>query len=236
MAEQKKSKKVRRIIPLKNKDKTFQEKWQLRKNGTAKNLAWFPHSFRMCILGEVGGGKSTLAKNILIQNQLSKKPFKNVYLIHGDVDNSQEWSDIDYTQAIDGENIPSIDFWKENKEKSLIIIDDVEFTKTSVETIRNISKLFRYVSSHHGYSIILLHQSFFDVPSIIKKCSNVFILFPPSDFDQLGTIARRMGVKKEEMIAMCSLLTSNHDTLCIDLTENSPAKFRKNVFERIVKE
>jgi hypothetical protein len=81
------------------------------------------------------------------------------------------------------------------------------------------------------------YQSFFDVLSIIRKCANIFIIYRPNNSDELVTIGRRVGLKKEEILEIFNtLLTEKRDTLTIDMTENSPAPLRKNLFTPIIQE
>jgi hypothetical protein len=221
-----------RLLKLKNADKRNHETW--KSTGT-KNIACFPHPFKMCILGGVNLGKSTLAKNILLQNQKShRRKFKQVYVIHLDP-TTREYDDIQPTQIIPADDMPTREFWYGNKDKSLIIIDDIELAKCSKEMERAFASLFRYISSHHNYSIIFCHQSFFDLPPIIKKCSSIFILFKPDDLDSQGTIGRRLGFKKLDILELFHKCKNKRDTLCIDKTEDSPAEVRINLFTPVVK-
>ena len=52
------------IIKIQNVDKVFHETWD-----KGRNICDFPHPFRCVILGQVGMGKSTLAKNIFLRSQ-----------------------------------------------------------------------------------------------------------------------------------------------------------------------
>jgi hypothetical protein len=190
-----------------------------------------PHPFRTVILGKVGLGKSTIAKNILMHCQLGENPFEQLIVIHGS-DDTREWDEMDPTMILN--DIPYPDELTSNDVKTLIIIDDFEFQGLSKQSLKNLSSLFRFVSSHHNISIICAYQSFFDVKPIVRKCSNVFILYRPNDDDELGTIARRVSMKKHIMIELFNqLLTAKRDTLMIDLIENSPAPLRKNLFTPI---
>ena len=80
----------------------------------------------------------------------------------------------------------------------------------SISFVPKLSKLFRYGSSHKNVSIILCYQSFFNVPAICRKTSNVLISYKPLDRDEIQTIGRRMGLKKEEIGYI-------FDTICKDV-------------------
>jgi hypothetical protein len=211
------------IIAIENVDKKFHEVWE-----KGRNLCDFPHPYRCVILGQVGLGKSTIAKNIFLRSQAGDYPFQELIVIHGS-DNTKEWDEMEPTMILS--DIPDPADLTINNKKSCIIIDDFEFTKLPKQSLKNLSSLFRFISSHHNFSIILCYQSFFEIPSIIKKCANVFIIYKPNDLDELATIGRRVGLKKDTICELFnSVLMGKRDTLCVDLIENSPAKFRKNLF------
>ena len=46
-------------------------------------------------------------------------------------------------------------------EYNCIIIDDFEFSNLPKIALTNLSSIFRFVSSHHNFSIIVCYQSFF---------------------------------------------------------------------------
>jgi hypothetical protein len=215
------------LIFLPNADKVdWHEHWSEN-----RDLLDFPHPFRCCILGRVGMGKSTIAKNILMHCQLGEKPFEQLIIIHGSPA-SKEWDEMDPTMILN--DIPYPDELCDNEVKTLIIIDDFELSKLTKEASKNLSSLFRFVSSHHNISIICAYQSFFDVKPIVRKCCNVFVLYRPNDDDELRTIARRVSMKKHVMLELFNqLLTHKRDTLTVDLIENSPAPLRKNLFTPI---
>jgi hypothetical protein len=56
--------------------------------------------------------------------------------------------------------------------KTLLIIDDVEFSSLSKEQIARLNKIFRYGSSHKNITVYVSHQSVFDLPLLVRKLSN----------------------------------------------------------------
>jgi hypothetical protein len=214
------------VIHIENDDKKFHESWD-----DNRNMCDIPHPFRMACLGQVGKGKSTLCKNVFLRCQAGNHPFDELIIIHGSKD-TKEYDQLDPTMILN--EIPEPEDLTTNDVKTLIIIDDFEMTKLSKDSLRNLSSLFRFVSSHHNISIMVCYQSFFDVPPIVRKCLNIYIIYRPTNDDELACIARRVGMKKEEMFDIFDrLLPKNRDTLMIDLTENSPCRLRKNLFTRI---
>jgi hypothetical protein len=216
------------ILKIENADKTFHENWHL-----GRDICDFPHPVRIGILGKVGLGKSTIAKNIFLRSQASDLPYEQLIIIHGS-DSTKEFDDLEPTMILN--DIPDPQDLTQNDKKTMIIIDDFEMSGLPKQSLKNLSSLFRFVSSHHNISVIICYQSFFDMPSIIKKCCNVFIIYRPNDRDELGTIARRVGMTKKDMLYIFdNFMKEKRDTLCIDMTENSPAPLRKNLFTPILK-
>ena len=160
-----------------------------------ENIARFPGPFRCCVIGRVNSGKSLVAKFIIMAHQAKKPQFKEIYVVHG-MNCTDEYKDIEPTELMT--EIPSYeDFDKDTKK--LLIIDDYDFTAITREEKKRLSELFRFGSSHMNMSIILLHQSWFRVPRIVKDCCNVFIIYRPVDADELATVGRRVGLKKEQI-------------------------------------
>jgi hypothetical protein len=213
------------IVAMPNADKKNHETWK-----KGQNLARFPAPFRCCILGKVNSGKSLILTHILLAHQAKRPQFKEVIVVHGDI-NTKEYDRIEPTEI--RETIPE-PHELEGGTKRLVILDDVDFSINSKQKTERLSNLFRWISTHHHVSVILAHQSWFRIPKIAKDCSNVFIIFRPHDNDELATIGRRVGLKKDDIFDLFKTCLPNwRDSLTIDLCPNSPAKFRRNLFEPI---
>ena len=120
------------------------------------------------------------------------------------------------------------------KINKLLIIDDYDFTQISGADLKKFSELFRFGSTHTNISIILLHQSFFRIPKIVKDCSNTFIIFKPHDNDELATIGRRVGLSKDAITQIFRDHMPNwRDSLLINLIPGAPYKFGKNLFQKL---
>ena len=194
----------------------------------SETLARYTHPFRACILGGVNSGKSLVAKFILMAHQAQKPQFQNVYVVHGST-KTQEYDDIEPTDMFD--DIPSYDEFDDSK-KTLLIIDDLDYSAFTREQLKRLSELFRFGSTHHNISIILLHQVFVRVPKIARDCSNIFIIYRPVDLDSLDTVGRRIGLKKEQVrYIFKELMPHYRDSLCVNLIPRAPHKYLKNVYE-----
>jgi hypothetical protein len=94
--------------------------------------------------------------------------------------------------------------------------------------------LFRYASTHKGLTIYFAHQSFFDVMGLIKKMSNVYILWKPRARTELSLIEDRIGMPKDSLkILFKDIATGPMDSICVDMTRNSPQMLRLNVWKPI---
>ena len=227
-----KKKKIGRAIKsieyIKNKDKIGAEKWTDQRK---KNIGNFPSPSRIVLLGPCGKGKTTLIKN-LIMHQRPK--FDEVFLVHEDAEFTKEYQDMDLTDQFD--EIPNLEFWETDgrKIKRAIIIDDLELTSAHKERKKNLAILFRYASSHKFLTVYFSHQSFFDIPNLIKKMSNIYIIWEPRARNELSMIENRIGLPKESLKKLFKTVAINHrDSICVDMTENSPCKLRLNIWKKI---
>ena len=236
MPKSKKSKKPKKRIPkplnkieaIRNPDKVGAESWNPRR---ARDIGNFPSPSRILLLGPCGVGKSTLIKNLIIHQ---KPRFEEVYLIHQDAGVTKEYRDLECTDEMN--DVPDISFWNYDGpyKKRAVICDDLELTAANKERLKNLAIMFRYASTHKGLTIYFAHQSFFDVTPLIKKMSNVYILWKPRARQELGLIEDRTGLPKDTLRDLfATVATGDRDSICIDLTRNSPAKLRLNVWDAL---
>jgi hypothetical protein len=231
---------MQQLIHFNCSDKTLQERWTDSEKMT--NLCNFPAPFRMLLIGPPNCGKSTLAKNIVI----NQRPyFDEVYVAHADCELTKEYDDLEPDVMFS--EIPSLEYWdslpeyrsadengNEKRIKRLLIIDDIEFTKCSKQRLQNIALLFRYISSHKGISVILGHQSFFDLPPLVKKMSDIFVLWKPRSRTELGVIENRVGLEKGHLLKLFNDYCKDpRDSICIDHIRGSPSPIRLNIWAPI---
>jgi hypothetical protein len=213
----------RKLVEIKNKDKGWTEKWTPNR---ASDSANFPHPSRIALIGPPSVGKSFIMKHLLLHQ---RPMFKELYIIHGDSDCTKEFDDMDPTMMMS--DFPPIEFF-DGAVKTLLIIDDVEFHSLSKDQMSRLNKIVRYVSSHKNVTVYISHQSFFDLPSLVRKLCNVFIIWKPRSVMELQTIANRVGLSAKALNYIYeNICTEYRDSLCIDHNINTPSFLRKNLWE-----
>jgi hypothetical protein len=218
----------RRIVPMPNPDKKFHEVFK-----KGQNPIRFPKPFRCVILGQVNSGKSLIARHIILAHQGCAPKFQEIHIVHGCADShTTEYNDIEPTSI--RQDIPSYSEFDPEIQK-LILLDDVDFTLKAGQEMKNLSELFRFGSTHCNTSLILMHQCAFRIPKTVRDCCNVFIIFRPHDNDELATLGRRIGLKKEEIFDIFKNHLPNwRDSLMINLCPGATHKYSKNLFTPIV--
>lgn len=212
----------KKIIALKNADKGFHERWT---NG--RDPLNLPHPIRACLLGPPNTGKTTVIKNILLR---ADPPFEEIFVVHADPEYTKEYDDIEATML---DEIPAPTEW-EGQVKTAVILDDIEFSSLNKEQKKHLDRLFGFVSTHKNISVFLTSQEPFAVPTICRRCSNLFVIYKLNDLDSLKAISRKTGMKTEEFMHIFNdLLIDQRDSLWIDLTEKSPYPLRLNGFQML---
>ena len=214
------------ILLLPNSDKgSWVEKYDQKTHG----FDVLVHPFKLCLSGRPNSGKTLLMHNLFLRIQTSSRPFDTLIVIQPST--SSEHDILDPTIILN--DIPNIENIVDEKlGKTLIIIDDLDLTKVSKIQQRNISLLFRYISSHHNISVMLSYQSFFDIPTIIRKCSNYFILYKTNNKSEMTLIATRIGQDKKSFCEMFfNHINDRHDFLLVDSKCPEQYQFRKNLYE-----
>jgi hypothetical protein len=215
-----------KILPLPNPDKKFHEKWY-----RGRNMLNIPHPFRCVCLGPPNVGKTTIVKNLLLR---AYPQFEEVVVIHCDSGYTKEYDDIgDNLEILD--QIPAPEDW-DGEVKTLVVLDDLEFKGMTKIQRRNLDRLFGYVSTHKNISCILCSQDAFNVPPIVRRCSNLWVLWRCPDLDAMATCARKTGLKSGNFNAIFNqLMMEPKDSLWIDTTSSTPFPMRKNGYTLIHK-
>jgi hypothetical protein len=217
----------REIVSIPNPDKKKHETYK-----KSHNPIRFPKPFKCCISGRPNSGKSLMALHIIMAHQEKKPKFDEIHIVHGCADtHTTEWDKICPTST--RQEIPSYEEFDPQK-RTLLVFDDTDYTMLRNDELMRLSELVRFGSSHCNISCIFLTQVFFRIPKVIKDCCNVFIIYRPVDLDELATLGRRVGLKKEEITHIFNeFLPHWRDSLLINLVPNAPYKFGKNLFTPI---
>ena len=208
------------ILANKDKDRIPKEKWS-----KGRDLGCLPHPFRAVFLGGVGRGKTNCMKNIFLEHQISKKPFKEMIVVAPD--GSEEWNDCNPTQVL--KSLPDVEAFNP-KNKTILIIDDFELCQMAKSEQRKLALIFRFVSSHCNVSVLLSYQSYFQTPPICRKTCSVFVIWKPNGLQELQTIENRCGVSKGRLVELFGEYNSPYDNVMIDNTIGAPSRLRCNIY------
>lgn len=210
------------IVPFKNADKTFHEKW----GSGSRDPLNIPHPFRCTIVGPPNRGKTNIIKNILVR---AKPVFERILVVHCDPEGTSEYSDIDATLLSE---IPAPTEF-EGDVKTACILDDISWKNLSKEQKSHLDRLCGYVSTHKNVSVFCTTQEAFTIPTIVRRCSNLLIIFKQHDLDSLVALSRKTGLKRDDFMTLFKMLVNEHDSLWLDLTAKSPYPLRINGYQMI---
>ena len=209
-----------KLLYLPNNDKSFHERWE-----TGRDMLNIPHPFRAVLLGRPNVGKTNIIINLILRCN-----FEEIFVIHCDGDYTKEYDEVGATML---KSIPPPTEWK-GKNKTLVILDDLEYRIMNKEQKQNLDRLFGYVSTHKNISVCLTAQDPFNVTPNIRRMSNLFILWKGIDLDSMANIARKCGIKKDEFLNLFDkYATKPRDSIWLDLSDKTPYPLRKNGYEII---
>lgn len=112
-----------KIIPIRNRDKTFHERWY-----PGRNLLDIPHPFRMVLASKPNCGKTTVILNVILRVTLGEHPFERIMIIHCGSDHTREYDDLDKDMLAE---IPAPEDFPSDQ-KILCVIEDLGFLDLSV--------------------------------------------------------------------------------------------------------
>lgn len=212
----------KKLYVFENKDK-IKFKEERDENNTCNFIA----PFRCLLVGPPSVGKTSLIKNIIINQQ---PHFNRIIVYHLDT-STNEYSDLDcelVDTLPDKENInPDI--------KNLLVCEDIPYRYLNKDEKIKLDSFLRYISSHKGVSIIMSCQDAFSgCPQGFRRMINILIIYRCIDMNPIYTLTRFMGYKKNLIeVIFERFIKSKYDSLCIDKSESGP-ELRINLFEPII--
>jgi hypothetical protein len=221
----KKIKLPQELIYLPNADKIdSHEKWY-----KGRDLLNFPKPFRMLCFGSPGSGKTNFIHNVIMR---ASPAYDKIYILHPDPE-SKEY-------AMLGSHVEMLDempdkLFCDPKLKNLLILDDIEYKNLSKEHKASLDRLTGYTSTHRNCCVILTAQDSINVPASVRRNTNIFVLYKNvPDLNSLAQVATKVGLSADKLFSIFdTCMEGQRDSLCIDLTAESPAKMRVNGYKKI---
>lgn len=220
-----------RIIVFPNKDKDGNvERWYEN-----RNIANFPSPYRAVLIAKPGSGKTNLIKNVLVR---AKPEFERIILVTQSKA-SREWDDVEcekYEDIPDYDSLIELDEETGKPIKSCLIMDDLELEGLSKDASSNLKKIMKHISSHFNLSVFITCHDLKQIPPSIRRQANIYFIFKISN-ETAKIFGQKMNIKNNEFFDLFNKnIKGPYDSLCIDLTVNSPYPLRKNLFEPITLE
>ena len=192
-----------------------------------RDIGNLPVPTKMIFCGDPSRGKSYQAQQLLLRHQ----PYFDVLIIIAPYE-STEWDILDPTEVLD--SIPHKSFWDDYEDSTVLIVLE-DFEPKSKQEKANMCDLYRFSSTHccKGISIMLISQSWFRIPIICRQLSNFFTLWSCVDLRTQSSIAKCVGMEVPQLNELFSHTENIRDSVSIDITLNSPYKYRKNLITPI---
>ena len=212
-----------RMIAFTNEDKGFHEAWYPR-----RDLLDIPHPFRMVLLSKPNGGKTTIILNIIARISLTARPFERIVIVHCDPSATREYDDVPHDSLT---SVPGANEF-DPKQKTLLILEDLNYLDMSTEQRGKLERVFGYVSTHKNVSVMLTAQDPFRLLPTVRRCSNVFVMWNNHDGDMIQALARKCGVDPSKLLKLFHQHCQGpHNSIWLDMTPGTPAPLRKNGFQ-----
>lgn len=218
----------RELIYIPNKDKDWHESWNPKKDDPLD----FPHPFSILL---ASGGRPNLRKTNTVFNIICRQnpPFKKIFLLHCGGNATKEYDDFNVELLTELPEPCDPDVF-DQKRKSLLILEDLNFTQMNKNDKRKLDRIFGFSRTHLSCSLITTSQGFFAIPHIVRLMSNVIVVWKTQDQDSMETIRRRVDMKKDVWKHILDkYVIEPHDSLWIDNTKKSPYPLRINGYEII---
>jgi hypothetical protein len=189
--------------------------------------------FRMCVSAPSGSGKTNFLVNLIHLFCHGKGTFEDITIITRNKDEplynflGKKSDSIQIKEGL--HNIPPLDKM-DKKTNHLVVFDDLVLAKDQSSIVNY------YIRARKlNCSVIYLSQSFFDIPSIVRKNCSYMVFLKIGGLREIKTILRdfSLGCSKEQLINMYDYATKEKlSPFIIDIEEkDNNKKFRKGFKE-----
>lgn len=188
--------------------------------------------FRMCVSAPSGSGKTNFVLNLIKKMSEGEGTFKDITIVTKNKDEPlynylhKKAPEIVIKEGMSG--LPILDKM-EKKENHLVIIDDLLLEKDLTPIVTYYIRCRKL-----NCSIAFLSQSYFDIPSLIRKNCSYMVFLKIGGVREVKDILRNfgLGVSKEQLMNMYEYATDEKfGCLILDLEAKKEEKFRKNFLE-----
>lgn len=192
--------------------------------------------FRMCVSAPSGSGKTNFIINLIYLFSKGKGTFcegtDGITIITRNKDEPLYnflKSKCDQIQIMEGlNNIPPLDKF-DKRENHLVIFDDLVLAKDQTPIINY------YIRARKlNCSVCYLSQSYFDIPTIIRKNCSYMVFLKIGGLREIKTILRdfSLGCSKEQLINIYEYATKEKlSPLILDMEAPKEERFRKGFLE-----
>ena len=188
--------------------------------------------FRMAVSAPSGSGKTNFILNLIQLFSQGKGTFQTIDIITRNKNEPlyeflhKKCPDITIKEGVSA--LPVLDKM-DKKTNHLVIVDDLLLDKYQTPIINYYIRCRKL-----NCSIAYLSQSYFDIPSLIRKNCSYMIFLKIGGVREVKDILRNfgLGVSKEQLLGMYDYATSEKmNCLLLDLEADRDKKFRKNFTE-----
>ena len=188
--------------------------------------------FRMCVSAPSGSGKTNFVLNLIALFSQGKGTFQTIDIVTRNKDEPlynylhKKCPDIVIKEGV--KSLPVLDKM-DKKTNHLVICDDLLLEKDQTPIVNYYIRCRKL-----NCSIAYLSQSYFDIPSLIRKNCSYMVFLKLGGVREVKDILRNfaLGISKEQLINMYNYATDEKlDCLLLDLEADKTKKFRKNFDE-----
>lgn len=198
----------------------------------------FDSHMRIILCAQSGGGKTNLLLKFLIgdhdQKQLlhydkvfiytttpKQGKYKALDKIYSEIANN---SQIPPFHKITNDTIPDVDDFDEDQSQKVIVFDDLLCSDN--RTLKRIEKFFIF-GRHRNFQPVFLSQSYYDIPKVIRKNTNLFCIFGLTQRREIEAVIYDHDVTYEQF----KKNTQGHDFLTINKLKGT---ITRNIDEQLL--